>query len=137
MGPPRYQWLMKETIDALAARMKSDGYRPSVHSTLEKPMLTFHYHETDGKVCTIEEPTRNYILEQARLCPWVLPPEEEEPPEGQGPPSGPPGNDPGNPKEANDPNKILKKLKHVLLSQPRALRHMTECVHYDFAWKSY
>ena len=136
MGPNPHNWLLKETIDALAYRMKRDGYFISEHSTLEQPMLTFTYHDVQGQVQTVQEPTRHYILEQARLSPWVRPPREA------APPPRPAGTTPEEEmqmqkqeeQERQNPEKILQHLKYVLLSHPRALRHIEECLHYDFLW---
>lgn len=133
MGPLPHQWLLKETIEALLDRLKREGYTCSEESTLEKPTLTLNYHGTSGAVETVEERTRCFILEQARLAPWVRPPPE--------PPKAPPKTPEEQMKmqqedreQRQNPEKTLQHLKYILLSHPRALRHIEECLHYEFLW---
>jgi hypothetical protein len=133
MGPSPHQWLLKETIEALHYRLKRDGYMVSSESTLEKPMLTLVYHGTSGEVRYVDQRTRRYILEQAGLAPWVRPPPEPPKPA----PTSPQEQMKMQQEERGDrmnPDKILQHLKYVLLSHPRALRHMEECLHYEFMW---
>jgi hypothetical protein len=133
MGPSPHQWLLKETIDALLYRLKRDGYTLSEESTLQKPLLTLNYHAVSGEVRTADQRTRSYILEQARLAPWVRPP-----PDAPKPPPETPQEQMKMQKEEREqrvnPEKVLQHLKYVLLSHPRALRHIEECLHYEFMW---
>jgi hypothetical protein len=145
MGPSAEQWLLKDTIDGIIKKLKSDGYTRSSNSTLENPLLSFQYHETDGSIKSVEFNTREYVLDLARAAPWRPPSLEEqremedakykergmERPGSKGNPLNV-----RNPKydPSTEPDIVLKKLKHVLLSQPGALNHITECLHYDFVW---
>jgi hypothetical protein len=188
-GPSPQQWLMKEMIDAIVKRLKMEGYVRSSNSTLEQPVLQFQFHDpTDGTIKSMDQSTKEYVLDLARSCPWSIPTIQEEaemerqqlkeqgierpgskanpigahpnmmknrntnnntkkkstPPtgeeaegeggEGEGEGDGDGKNTAIEPE--NDPNKIIKKLKHVLLSQPRALQHIVECLHYDYVWEN-
>jgi hypothetical protein len=161
-GPSASQWLMKETIEGIVKRCKADGYTRSSLATINDPLLSFQYRDTEGNVVTITQSTRDYVLDLARNhALWTIPTPREEaelekqryaaqginrPGSKQNPlniHTGMPHNkgggnggedDPNNPDAQPDPDQVLKKLKHVLLSQPNALQHITECLHYDHVW---
>ena len=144
-GPSSQQWLMKEMIDALAKKLKADGYSPSPNSTLQNPLMSFVYHDDQDQAQMMEMSTREYILQLAKDARWKLPtPQEEyEMEEELYHESGiaRPGSKTnplrlsGTPKDpALAPDVVLQKLKFVLLSQPGALSHMTECLHLVFQW---
>ena len=146
MGPSAQQWLMKDVIEGIIKKFKVEGYTRLLESTaFEAPKMSFTYHDTDGSVQQVEMYTRDCILDLAREAPWRLPtPEEERAMEDAkykaqgttrpGSRTNPMGmhnqkNDP-----SNDPDIVLKKLKHVLLTQPGALDHIVECLHYEHMW---